>query len=187
MTEWDKLGKAWTTQIQGSPGSRKPALGTGGHYPTYSAARALQPGGWGPMFAWSVRLLPPGPQQRLDCGTWGEGESVVQAAPCVTRPRVRRTPGMAVSSVSDPQAPSLSPPSWQRVQQRAVGRSAGRTAWPQWGITRLAGGSPGISAVPAWTERGLGGDRLMHSGWGALGSQAGCRQAGHTDALLSDN
>ncbi|EHH29127.1 hypothetical protein EGK_09467, partial [Macaca mulatta] len=37
VTEWDKLGKAWTTQIQGSPGSRKPALGTGGHYPPYSA------------------------------------------------------------------------------------------------------------------------------------------------------
>uniref|UniRef100_A0A8C2M8S0 Uncharacterized protein n=1 Tax=Cricetulus griseus TaxID=10029 RepID=A0A8C2M8S0_CRIGR len=33
VTEWDKLGKAWTTQIQGSPGSREPALGTGGHYP----------------------------------------------------------------------------------------------------------------------------------------------------------
>ncbi|CAO2611455.1 hypothetical protein LEMLEM_LOCUS15153, partial [Lemmus lemmus] len=37
VTEWDKLGKAWTTQIQGSPGSREPALGTGGHYPPYSA------------------------------------------------------------------------------------------------------------------------------------------------------
>uniref|UniRef100_A0A7N4P6V6 Uncharacterized protein n=1 Tax=Sarcophilus harrisii TaxID=9305 RepID=A0A7N4P6V6_SARHA len=37
VTEWDKLGKAWTTQIQGSPGSRKPVLGTGGHYPLYSA------------------------------------------------------------------------------------------------------------------------------------------------------
>ncbi|XP_037656249.1 uncharacterized protein LOC119507198 isoform X2 [Choloepus didactylus] len=41
VTEWDKLGKTWTTQIQGSPGSRKPVLGTGGHYPLYSAgARA---------------------------------------------------------------------------------------------------------------------------------------------------
>uniref|UniRef100_A0A8C3J108 Uncharacterized protein n=1 Tax=Calidris pygmaea TaxID=425635 RepID=A0A8C3J108_9CHAR len=37
VTEWDKLGKAWTTQIQGSPGSSKPALGTGDHYPLHSA------------------------------------------------------------------------------------------------------------------------------------------------------
>nr|XP_055101325.1 uncharacterized protein LOC129464220 [Symphalangus syndactylus] len=44
VTEWDKLGKAWTTQIQGSPGSRKPALGTGGHYPPYSAGPG-DPGG----------------------------------------------------------------------------------------------------------------------------------------------
>ncbi|XP_076769928.1 uncharacterized protein LOC117721690 [Arvicanthis niloticus] len=44
VTEWDKLGKAWTTQIQGSPGSREPALGTGGHYPPYSAG----PGTLGP-------------------------------------------------------------------------------------------------------------------------------------------
>ncbi|XP_021506056.1 uncharacterized protein LOC110556549 [Meriones unguiculatus] len=37
VTEWDKLGKAWTTQIQGSPGSGELVLGTGGHYPPYSA------------------------------------------------------------------------------------------------------------------------------------------------------
>uniref|UniRef100_A0A8C6K4L2 Uncharacterized protein n=1 Tax=Melopsittacus undulatus TaxID=13146 RepID=A0A8C6K4L2_MELUD len=37
VTEWDKLGKAWTTQIQGSPGSSKSALGTGDHYPFHSA------------------------------------------------------------------------------------------------------------------------------------------------------
>lgn len=37
VTEWDKLGKAWTTQIQGSPGSSKPALGTEDHYPLHSA------------------------------------------------------------------------------------------------------------------------------------------------------
>nr|XP_035150310.2 uncharacterized protein LOC103795407 isoform X2 [Callithrix jacchus] len=85
VTEWDKLGKAWTTQIQGSPGSRKPALGTGGHYPPYSkgpgdtGGQRGQPGqehlrqrapttvvgGWGPRWAlrpgrgsgrWAVRL-----------------------------------------------------------------------------------------------------------------------------------
>lgn len=37
VTEWDKLGKARTTQIQGSPGSSEPALGTGHHYPLLSA------------------------------------------------------------------------------------------------------------------------------------------------------
>lgn len=37
VTEWDKLGKARTTQIQGSPGSSEPALGTGDHYPLHSA------------------------------------------------------------------------------------------------------------------------------------------------------
>uniref|UniRef100_A0A8C3I0Z5 Uncharacterized protein n=1 Tax=Chrysemys picta bellii TaxID=8478 RepID=A0A8C3I0Z5_CHRPI len=42
VTEWDKLGKAWTTQIQGSPGSSKPALGTGGHYPLHSAGTQKQ-------------------------------------------------------------------------------------------------------------------------------------------------
>lgn len=53
VTEWDKLGKAWTTQIQGSPGSSKPALGTGDHYPLHSAGtqrRQRHVQGWGRAF-----------------------------------------------------------------------------------------------------------------------------------------
>lgn len=46
VTEWDKLGKAWTTQPS-APGSRKPALGTRGHYPPYSAGPG-DPGAWRP-------------------------------------------------------------------------------------------------------------------------------------------
>uniref|UniRef100_A0A7M4FE14 Uncharacterized protein n=1 Tax=Crocodylus porosus TaxID=8502 RepID=A0A7M4FE14_CROPO len=42
-TEWDKLGKARTTQIQGAPGSSEPALGTGGHYPFHSAGPQQEP------------------------------------------------------------------------------------------------------------------------------------------------
>lgn len=42
-TEWDKLGKARTTQIQGAPGSSEPALGTRGHYPFHSAGPQQEP------------------------------------------------------------------------------------------------------------------------------------------------
>ncbi|XP_074244066.1 uncharacterized protein LOC104651455 [Saimiri boliviensis] len=66
VTEWDKLGKAWTTQIQGSPGSRKPALGTGGHYPPYSAGPG-DPGGP----ARPARAGAPPPARAADGG--GEG------------------------------------------------------------------------------------------------------------------
>uniref|UniRef100_A0A8C9MMQ4 Uncharacterized protein n=1 Tax=Serinus canaria TaxID=9135 RepID=A0A8C9MMQ4_SERCA len=61
VTEWDKLGKAWTTQIQGSPGSSKPALGTGDHYPLHSA------GTHGRASAGARRVgaaTPPGPGAR---------------------------------------------------------------------------------------------------------------------------
>lgn len=70
VTEWDKLGKAWTTQIQGSPGSREPALGTGGHYPPYSAG----PGTPGPG-------RPAGPQAPPPVCAYGSGDPAGRCSP----------------------------------------------------------------------------------------------------------
>lgn len=74
VTEWDKLGKAWTTQIQGSPGSREPALGTGGHYPRYSAGRGPRGRGGLPGASTTASVLPRqwGPRWALHpTGIWG--------------------------------------------------------------------------------------------------------------------
>jgi len=78
VTEWDKLGKAWTTQIQGSPGSSEPALGTGDHYPLHSAGTQRHVPGLGTA---------PGAPSRVGAGPVGP-----TPPPRSLRPRLTRAP-----------------------------------------------------------------------------------------------